>query len=285
MTHFDDALDAFGSAYPEQPALLSHGLADHPLLQLDALAALAGRIRPIDVEYYPGDTPFGIDPLTAPGNGLSVQETIRRIEECGSWMVLKFVEQDEIFRNFLLEALAPLEEAVGATTGEMLKHRGFVFITSPGSVTPLHFDPEHNILLQVRGTKTMAIFPPDDEHVVPAQEHERFHTGGHRNLPWRDEFASRGREFDLAPGQAVHVPFMAPHWVRNGPQVSVSFSITWRSEWSYREEYAHRMNALLRKAGLSPARPKRYPHQNHVKSLGYRVIDKARRLRSQPAEK
>lgn len=279
MTHFDPlALDEFGRAYPERPARIRHGLADHPLLTLDSLAALAQRIRPIDIEYYPGDTPFEIDPLTAPGNGLSVQETIRRIEECGSWMVLKFVEQDEIFRDFLLEALAPLEAAVGARTGAMHKHRGFVFITSPGSVTPLHFDPEHNILLQVRGSKTMTIFPPDDEEVVPAEEHERFHGGGHRNLPWRDDFAARGRSFDMAPGDAVHVPFMAPHWVKNGPEVSISFSITWRSEWSYREEYAHNMNRLLRLAGLSPARPGRYPHQNHVKSLGYRAIAKARRV-------
>lgn len=275
------ALATLSEAYPEQPALLGHALAGHPLLQLDALAALAQRIRPIDVEYYPGDTPFGIDPLTAPGNGLSVQETIRRIEQCGSWMVLKFVEQDEIFRDFLLEALAPLEETVAARTGAMLKHRGFIFISSPGSVTPLHFDPEHNILLQIRGTKTMTIFPPDDERVVPPQEHERFHSGGHRNLPWRDDYAGRGRDFHLEPGGAVHVPFMAPHLVRNGPDVSVSFSITWRSEWSYREEYAHRMNHLLRRAGLRPARPKRYPHQNHVKSLGYRVIDKARRVTGQ----
>jgi hypothetical protein len=282
MTHFDrDTLETLDKAYPEQPALLAHGLKDHPLLTLDALAALAQRMRPIDIEYYPGDAPFGIDPLTGPGNGLSVQETIRRIEQCGSWMVLKFVEQDEIFRDFLHEALAPLVPAVAARTGAMLKERGFIFISSPGSVTPLHFDPEHNILLQVRGTKTMTIFPPDDERVVPAQEHERFHSGGHRNLPWRDEFAGRGRDFDLAPGDAVHVPFMSPHLVRNGPAVSVSFSITWRSEWSYREEYAHRLNHLLRRAGLRPARPKRYPHQNHVKSLGFRVIDKARRVAGQ----
>lgn len=279
MTHFDDnVLADFAKAYPEQPTLLRHGLCDHPLLGLDALAQLAQRIRPVDVEYYPGDTPFGIDPLTAPGNGLSVQETIRRIEQCGSWMVLKFVEQDQVFRDFLLEALAPLDAIVGTRTGAMLKHRAFVFISSPGSVTPLHFDPEHNILLQVRGTKTMTIFPADDDHVVPAEEHERFHGGGHRNLPWRDDFAGRGRDFDLGPGDAVHVPFMAPHLVRNGPAVSVSFSITWRSEWSYREEYAHDMNRLLRRAGLSPARPKRFPHQNHLKSLSYRAIDKARRL-------
>ena len=85
-------------------------------------------------------------------------------------------------------------------------------------------------------------------------------------------------DFPLEPGKAVHVPFMAPHLVRNGPGVSISFSITWRSEWSYREEYAHRMNSLLRQAGLSPARPGRYPEQNHLKSLDYRAINKARKV-------
>ncbi len=34
---------------------------------------------------------------------------------------------------------------------------------------------------------------------------------------------------------------------------------------------------LLELVGLSAA-PRRYPHQNHLKSLGYRVVDKARRL-------
>ncbi len=279
MKSFADPVVAdFAAAYPEQPAMLRHDFCEHPLLKLEALAELAARIRPIDVEYYPGDTPFGIDPFTAPGNGLSIQETIRRIEECGSWMVLKFIEQDEIFNALLLEALAPLEQAVGPRTGPMHKHRGFIFISSPGSVTPLHFDPEHNILLQIRGSKTMTIFRADDEIVVPAEEHERFHGGGHRNLQWRDEFSARGSDFRLEPGHAVHVPFMAPHLVRNGPEVSVSFSITWRSEWSFREEYAHNMNRLLRQTGLSPERPGRYPHQNHLKSLGYRTINKARRM-------
>ena len=104
-----------------------------------------------------------------------------------------------------------------------------------------------------------------------------FHAGGHRKLVWRDDYASKGRPFDLAPGRAVYVPVKAPHWVKNGPEVSISLSVTWRSEWSYREEYARAMNALLRRAGLRPAAPGRYPRQNHVKSFGWRVIDKARR--------
>jgi Cupin-like domain len=271
-------LEPFNVAYPEQPVRIRHQWVDHPLMELDELAKLAGRMRPCDVEYYPGDTPFGIDPTSAPGNGLSVQETIRRIEDCGSWMVLKFIAQDELYRNLLLEALEPLQGVVGAHTGEMLKHQGFIFITSPGSVTPLHFDPEHNILLQIRGTKTMTIFPADDERFSPAIEHERFHSGGHRNLPWREEFREAGQPFDMTPGDAVHVPFMAPHFVQNGPGVSVSLSITWRSEWSYREEYAFRMNNVLRKAGMNPRRPHRFPRDNHLKSLSFRAIDKARRL-------
>ena len=276
---FDPAArSVLAEAYPERPTLLAHGFVDHPLLQLEALAALAARIRPVDVEYNRGDLPVGIRPEETPGNGLGVEETIRSIEHCGSWMVLKFVEQDPAYRALLAETLAEIEPLVRPMTGPMLKQEAFVFISSPGAVTPFHFDPEHNILLQVRGTKTMHVFPAGDERLASGEAHEAFHNGGHRNLPWSDGFAAEATPFDLAPGKAVYVPVKAPHWVRNGPDVSISFSITWRSEWSYREEYARRMNALLRKAGLRPASPGRYPHQNHAKSLGYRVIDKARRL-------
>src|SRR3546814_18644643 len=64
-----------------------------------------------------------------------------------------------------------------------------VFISSPGSITPYHFDPEHNILLQLRGTKVMNVWPAGDERFAPRPQHERYHTGGHRNLPWQDAFA------------------------------------------------------------------------------------------------
>lgn len=274
----EPALHRLRAAYPEQPSLLDHDLVDHPLLKLDALAALAGRIRPVDAEYNRGDVPVGLDPADTPSNGLSVAETIRSIEQCGSWMVLKFIEQDEQYRQLLHDVLADVAPSVRGTTGEMLKREGFIFISSPGSVTPFHFDPEHNILLQIRGSKVMTIFAADDEALVDGAEHERFHNGGHRNLPWRDDFAAQGRPFSLAPGKAVYVPVKAPHWVQNGPEVSISLSITWRSEWSYDEEYARRMNHLLRRVGMRPRAPGRFPHNNRLKSLGYRAIAKAGRI-------
>ncbi len=273
----EEALACFRGIYPEQPARITHRLVGHPMFELEALMALAQRMRPVDVEYNRGDLPVGVDPAAVPGNGLGVAETIRRIEECGSWMVLKFIEQDAVYRELLHATLAELADVVKPVTGDMLKMEGFIFISSPGAVTPFHFDPEHNILLQLRGRKTMTVFPAGDEEVASGALHEAFHNGGHRNLPWADDFAPKGQAFDLSPGEAIYVPVKAPHWVKNGPEPSISFSITWRSEWSYREEQAHALNRLLRRAGLNPAMPERFPHQNLVKSVAYRAVAKAAR--------
>ncbi len=269
-------LDTFVAFYPEVPGKLAHAMTGHPMFELDALLALAARMRPVDVEYNRADLPIGVDPAAAIGNGLSIAETIRDIETNGSWMVLKFVEQDAAYRALLDATLGDLMPVVGPATGPMLKREGFIFVSSPNAMTPFHFDPEHNILLQLRGTKTMTVFAADDERIVAGIEHERFHAGGHRNLPWRDALFAHGRAFELTPGDAIYVPVKAPHFVRNGRDVSISFSITWRSAWSYVEADARGMNALLRRAGMNPAAPGRYPARNLAKSIAYRAVRKLR---------
>ena len=67
--------------------------------------------------------------------------------------------------------------------------------------------------------------------------------------------AAGGTRFALGPGEALFVPVMAPHFVRNGPEPSVSLSITWRSEWSFAEADARGFNGLLRRIGLNPRAP------------------------------
>lgn len=276
---FDAAARAdFARLYPETPGVLRHGLAGHPAFELDALARLAQRMRPRDVEQNIGDLPIGIDPAEVRHNGLSVAETIRRIEDCGAWMVLKFVEQDAEYHALMEAALEEIRPIVTPATGAMLKMEAFIFVSSPHAMTPFHFDPEHNILLQIRGDKVMTMFPADDETIVDGRSHETFHLGGHRNLRYEDGMAARGRPFALSPGEAIYVPVKAPHWVRNGTAPSVSFSITWRSEWSYREADARGFNALLRRAGFTPAAPGRHPSQNHAKSLAWRALSRARRI-------
>lgn len=261
--------------YPEQPGALSHGLAGHPLLTLEALVELGRRMPRASVEYNAGDLPYGVEPDAVSHTGLSVEDTIRRIEECGSWMVLKNVDQDPAYKALLEEALGELAGVIEPVSGEMLCKVGFIFVSSPNAVTPFHLDPEHNVLLQIRGRKTIMIVP-GDESVVPPEKHEAYHVGGHRNVPWRDEYEARGHRFELAPGDAVHVPLMWPHWVKNGPEPSISFSITWKSDWVYQEADVRGMNHLLRRIGVNPASPAPFPRRNLGKAYAYRAIRKAK---------
>jgi hypothetical protein len=275
MTAFPD-LGSFDALYPEVPGIVQHTLANNPMFGLDSLAELAARLDPATVEYNRGDLPTGVDPAAIPGNGLSIADTIRGIETNGSWMVLKFVDRDPAYGALLKSTLEELLPVVAPRTGAMHQLEAFIFLSSPNSVTPLHFDPEHNILMQLRGTKTMTVFPSTDAEIAPNVLHEQFQLGlASRNLPWRDDFAARGTAFDLAAGDGMHVPVMTPHWVKNGPEVSISFSVTWRSEWSYRAADAHAFNSALRKTGLTPERPARYPAQNSTKAYAWRAMRKA----------
>jgi len=270
----DEARAAFAAAYPDQSTRLTHGLVGHGLLTLDALAVLAERMPASSVEYNLGKLPLGVRAEDTPSNGLTLGETIRTIDTNGSWAVLKNVERDPAYAKLLDAALADLAPIVAEKTGPMLHREAFIFLSSPGSVTPFHMDPEHNILLQIMGVKTMTVFPARDQQLVPAQKSEDFHGGGHRNLVWEDGFKARGTAVRLEPGDAIHVPVKAPHFVENGPTVSVSLSVTWRSERSVAEGELHSFNALLRKRGLPVGAVSAQPETQGVRRLIYRIMRK-----------
>ncbi len=240
----------FRRDFNHRPFGVRHRLVGHPLFTLPRLIELARRLRPEDVEYNAGRVPVSLDPSRTPRNGLSVEETIRRIEDCGSWMVLKWVERDPEYRAVLDECLDQVRALSEPLYPGMHQREAFVFITSPGSVTPFHVDPEHNFLLQIRGTKTMHVF---DRGLVPHDEMEaRLGGGTHRNLTFQDEYQAAAMSFRLEPGLGVHVPVGAPHWVQNGDGVSISFSITFRSHASERESALCRLNTRLRGTGIAP---------------------------------
>ncbi|WP_324828053.1 transcriptional regulator [Qipengyuania zhejiangensis] len=271
-----ESIGAFATNYPEIPHALDHRLGADSRFEPDTLAALAARLPPASIEYNRGDLPVGVD--GKPGsNGLSIEDTIRHIATSNSWAVLKNIEQVPEYRALLMDLLGEIRPQIEAKTGTLLTPQAFVFISSPDAITPYHFDPEHNILLQLVGTKTMTQFPAGDARFAPDTVHESYHLGGPRELPWDDTLLDGGTAFALAPGQAVFVPVMAPHFVRNGPQSSISLSITWRSEWSYAESYARSFNGTLRRLGISPRAPGRWPHSNRAKSFAWRGLRKLTR--------
>ena len=275
MTVFtDEAREALRAAYPTRPAVIPHELRDHPLLSLERLVEATNALPPGDIEHNLGDIAVEqLDPDGVPANGLDPAETVARIADNRSWIGLRNVEQLDAYRALTTAILGELEPVFRPATGEAHKHEAFVFVTSPGSVTPFHMDPEHNVLLQLRGTKTMTVFSPDDARVVPSERHEAFAAGGHCNLAFDEAaMAPLGQAFTLGPGEALHVPLLAPHFVRNGPEVSVSLSVTWRSEASDRRRRVHLANRRLRRWGLSPAPPGRSKLADAAKAAAGRFV-------------
>ena len=133
----------------------------------------------------------------------------------------------------------------------MRRREGFVFLSAPDATTPVHFDPEHNLLLQIRGQKDMNV----GRFADPAEQQrelDRYHDGGHRNLERVPEDVEC---FRLTPGRGVYVHPFAPHFVQNGPAASVSLSITFRTRATERTERAHRANAVLRRRLRAKPRP------------------------------
>lgn len=255
MTIFENPAAAMAGAYPERPFRLKHRFSGHPLFTLPALLELARRLPPDTIEYNAGDIPIDQDPDETPMTGLSIEETIRRINECNSWMVLRNVQQDPAYNAALEECLSEIAPAAEKSTGGMYQKAGFIFISSANATTPMHLDPEHNILVHLSGQKRMAIYR-SDKGVISDEHHERYHVGeAHRNLHHRPEFEAYAETFDLEPGDALYVPVKAPHWVKTGPAPCVSFSITWRSRASDAEARLRIANHYIRKMGGRPPAP------------------------------
>jgi hypothetical protein len=276
LLRIDPAL--FRDHFVRRPFYIGHQLTDHPLFGLDRLVKLSRQLPEQCVEYNAGDVPIGLDPRKTPRTGLSVQETIRRIEDNRSWLVLKNVEKVADYGSLLgrcLNEVRPFSEAIDPG---MYQPEGFIFISSPEAVTPCHIDPEHNFLLQVRGHKVVHMVDRADRVVLSERKLEEFYGGGHRNLVFRPEYAARAQTLELTPGCGLYFPVTAPHWVKNGADVSISFSITFRTPAVELRQLLYFVNHQLRRCGWRPAPPGRSCLGDRAKLCAFRTARHVWRL-------
>jgi hypothetical protein len=259
-------------ALGRSPLAVRHTLVDHPLLSVDALADLADALPASSVEHNLGDVELVSEADAVTRLDATPGDVARGIETNGCWMVLKNIEHEAPYAE-LLDAC--LDEVVGLVgpEGRMTLREAFVFLSAPASVTPSHVDPEHNFLLQVRGTKEMNVGRFADP-AAEQRELERFYAGGHRNIHQTPDDVETHH---LQPGQGVYVPPNAPHFVVNGPTVSVSLSITWQTPATVRAARVHAANGRLRGLRLSPRPAGESPAVDRVKAGAIGVMSGVRK--------
>jgi cupin superfamily protein len=257
-----------------RPFKITHHLEKHPLFELPRLIDLACKLPEGDVEFSSGNVPIELDPEKTPRTGLTIEETLRRIDTCGAWMVLKAVERDSKYEELLDDCLDEVMRSSESVAPGMKRRSGFIFVSSPGSITPFHFDQEYNFLLQVRGQKTVHVFP---RSIISEEEVEARFAVSHRNLRFQESFQQTAKTFDLQPGDGLHIPIAAPHWVKNGSGVSISFSITFHTPVSERRSALHRLNSHIRRIGITPVAVGKSDLRDGAKYLAFQGLRYAAR--------
>ncbi len=273
--------DLMLTRFPGRAFRIRHQLIDHPLLRLPRIIQLAQTLPEQQCEYNSGSLPVNQDYLSTPRTGLSALQTLQQIEQCHSWLVLKNVERDPEYAALLEQCLRPVAAQIESVAPGMRHAEAFIFVSSPNAITPYHMDPEHNFLLQIRGSKRLTVFDGSDRSVLSEQQLESFHAGAHRNMQLEDQFAHKGELFELSPGDGLYIPVTAPHWVANGASVSISLSITFRTLSACNRASVYKVNGWLRRRGFAPLPPARSPLRDAVKVALDRAISRWQRLHSQ----
>ncbi|RFB78683.1 cupin-like domain-containing protein [Methylovirgula sp. 4M-Z18] len=248
-----------------------HRLQDTKLFEIDQLIELADKIlaagatdRFAAVNYRQANVGTKIG--TTPNLGL--RETVSKLDQAGSWVKLSRVQDFDpkytaVFDQLLFEMEGLLNQPLRR---EITWSTVTIFLASPKIATPFHIDHESNFLFQLQGDKDVCLFDPNDRELVNDKEVEAFYLGNAGAATYKEHLQARGTVYRLTPGDVVHHPPLAPHWVKNGDNISVSVSVAFGTKPLERVARIYQANSLLRTFGLAPVSPGLSPTKDKIKA-------------------
>jgi len=224
------ALDAptlhLGAEFPahlvgRSPMIFRHTLAEDPALSLESVALLAESLDDGSVTCEAAIKPLVV-PEDAPAATSSAHagELIRHLDEDESWLTLLNIEQSAPYRALIDQYIDAMARRCGLQPAMLRRRMGFVFASSPQSVTPAHFDIEHSLLIQLRGSRTLS-FGTFADSASRAHEVHRYWTGSFGRL---QSLPKSLTDFHLGPGDGAYIPPYYPHWLQNEDASSLSIT-------------------------------------------------------------
>lgn len=281
----------FVADFDRRPFKITHQLCAHPLLQLPRLVELA---RSFDqpILYFRGD--LDVNQADAGGDApagkrtflerklarppLSAVETVAAIESCNAWLQLRDVGRDPQYAQLLREIIDEFRPCAEAVAPGLSAPRADIFVSSPGATTPFHLDEEHNFLLQIRGSKDFSIADGFNPVVLDTDRLRAYFRGDGELVRYSRHLEEHSVHVHLRAGEGVHIPPCHPHWVQNGPAVSISLGILWFSDVTARRRHLYRVNDWLERRGMRPAAPGSSPAADSIKALPLTIKRRLRRL-------
>ena len=270
----------FDDAFPGRSVGFVHDLHHDDRLTLAAVADLADRLPRRSVIADTATQPLLV-PQGGPPRGVLERpgDVIRDLRNANAWLTLLMVEEDPGMADLMNTHLDQLESGISAKQGKRVKMRkrvAFVFVSSPNSVTPVHFDIELSLLMQVSGCKTVSVGRFESD-ATRRHEFDRYWNGSHGRI---EDLQPEVASYTMTPGRAVYIPPGTPHWVHNGPDISLSVTLTYFTAATVRENRVENFNAKLRRRNLNPREPGRSAAVDTAKVCALGLWTIGQRLRS-----
>jgi hypothetical protein len=240
---------------PDHPFKIRNRMADHPLFEPARIKQLLRRlprdmveIRAVEtVDAFRGDYRRGrmvtdADPVA----------TFERLEEKPAWMLLhRMWIHDPDYDALIRQYVAGLGEQCEDLRGQLTDLGCWMFLSSGRIVVHFHADPDQSFLNQIRGSKTVYVYPTA---IVPERAVEDLvATHDQGVIVYQPEYEqAMFAPVHLDPGEGVFLPLYAPHRVVNDEGVSVSLNIGFHTRRSRRRKAVHLVNRELRQRGLRP---------------------------------
>jgi hypothetical protein len=234
--------------------LFEHTLHDSELFTDEALAALIDRYPREALEVFT----MGYDPTTfgqwylgrhgdLDGNALMEGVKAGRL-----WLNLRKVNHHDPAVKALADRMF---EEIGANTGvSTLKEDLGLLISSPNAHVFYHLDTPLVMLWQLRGVKTVHVYPPEAPFVSDPRLEGVVLRESDEQLPYEFGWDRGAMVHDLKPGEMMTWVQNAPHRIVNQGMVNVSLSIefmTPKALWRANVIYAN--GCLRRFFGLNPS--------------------------------
>ncbi len=156
--------------------------------------------------------------------GLSGADVLDAVRQGRIWILLLYPEKiDDGYGRLLTDIYADITGHVPGL--KVLKKKISILISSPRIPVFYHCDLAGQTLWQVRGQKTVYVYPnhepylaqPNLERIVLGEAHEI-------SLPYKPEWDEVADVFTIEPGDMLHWQLNAPHRIDNGPSMNVSFT-------------------------------------------------------------
>jgi hypothetical protein len=261
--------------------LFSHNLAGNPLFELPRLTTLAETLLtkegPTALRWKNSDVPVDAKWAQLPPNEqvASVSEAIQNLQKSGSWVVLYRTQNDPEYRAVLEQVLDDMEELMGwPLRNEITWKDIYIFMASPHAITPYHIDHEMTFLLQVHGNRLAHLWDQKDRSVLTDPEIEGYYMGELGAATYQETKQAKAYVYPMDAGKGVLHPSLAPHYYKNGDNYSVAIGIHLCLKSADRLARAYQVNACLRKLGLSPTSPGRFPWRDRIKIGALSLLDK-----------